>query len=409
MVCFFSQYRITSINNSPIFADFSQTLSGTPSIRAYGAGPRFSAHCEASFDKMSASYILVQVVSQWLALRLDVLGGMVGFFIGAFAMGTRNSAYAIPAGWVGLALNYSIELTGYLKFGVRMIAQVEADMSSVERILYYSHNIESEAPHEIPEKDPPAGSWPTKGEIEFRNASMRYRNGPLVLKGVSLKIKPGEKIGICGRTGSGKSSLMISLFRISEIERDGGQILIDGIDTSEIGTSALRLNLSIIPQDPVMFSNTIRYNLDPFGFATEEELWTVLKKVEMVDVVGLLPNGLDHMVSEGGENFSLGQRQLICIARSLLRKPKVLVMDEATASIDNTTDATIQKMIRENFKDATVLTIAHRLNTIMDSDRVLVMDDGEVAEFDEPGKLLRKPEGHFASMVAKSQKAHDQE
>ena len=193
----------------------------------------------------------VTVVNQWLALRLDILGGMVGFFIGAFAMGTQNTDFAIPAGWVGLALNYSIELTGYLKFGVRMIAQVEADMSSVERILYYSNNIEAEAPREIPDKDPPTGSWPTQGAIEFRNASLRYRDGPLVLKGVSFKIKPGEKVGICGRTGSGKSSLMISLFRISEIERDGGQIVIDGIYTAEIGTSALRLNLSIIPQDPV--------------------------------------------------------------------------------------------------------------------------------------------------------------
>jgi ABC-type multidrug transport system fused ATPase/permease subunit len=279
-------------------------------------------------------------------------------------------------------------------------------MSSVERILYYSNNIESEAPSEIPEKDPPAGSWPTEGAIQFRNASMRYRDGPLVLKGVTLDVKPGEKVGVCGRTGSGKSSLMISLFRISELETDGGAILIDGVNTSEIGTTSLRKNLSIIPQDPIMFSNTIRYNLDPFATASEEELWTVLQKVQMVEVIAALPDGVDHQVAEGGQNFSLGQRQLICIARSLLRKPKILIMDEATASIDNTTDALIQRMIRENFSDATVLTIAHRLNTIMDSDRVLVLADGEIAEFDEPGKLLQKEGGHFRSMVEKSQQAH---
>jgi len=345
------------------------------------------------------------VVNQWLALRLDVLGGLVGFFIGAFALVTRESSFAIPAGWVGLALNYSIELTGYLKFGVRMIAQTEADMSSVERILYYSNNIEPEAPDEVPEKDPPAGTWPSKGCIEFQNAAMRYRDGPLVLKGVSLDIQPGEKIGVCGRTGSGKSSLMISLFRISEIEKEG-KILIDGLNTAEIGTAALRLGLSIIPQDPVMFSNTIRYNLDPFATASEEDLWTVLQKVQMVEAIASLPNGLDHQVAEGGENFSLGQRQLICIARSLLRKPKILVMDEATASIDNETDAQIQQMIRENFSDATVLTIAHRLNTIMDSDRILVLDDGHIAEFDTPSTLLQKEDGHFKAMVEKSKAAH---
>lgn len=201
---------------------------------------------------------------------------------------------------------------------------------------------------------------------------------------------------------------MVALFRISEIEKDGGAIIIDGINAAEIGTSALRLNISIIPQDPVMFSNTVRYNLDPFGTASEEEIWGVLKKVSMEEVVAALPGGLNEMVAEGGENFSQGQRQLLCIARSLLRKPKILVMDEATASIDNETDAFIQAMIRENFKDATVLTIAHRLNTIMDSDRILVLDDGRIAELDTPANLLAKEEGLFKSMVAKSRDANNQ-
>jgi len=169
----------------------------------------------------------------------------------------------------------------------------------------------------------------------------------------------------------------------------------------------LRSNLSIIPQDPVMFNSTVKYNLDPFETASEEELWTVLEKVQMVEAIASLPNGLEHQVSEGGSNFSLGQRQLICIARSLLRKPKILVMDEATASIDNTTDAQIQEMIRTNFKDATTLTIAHRLNTIMDSDRVLVLDDGEVAEFDTPKALLANENSLFRAMVEKSQDAQN--
>jgi len=396
--------RVTNVANSPIFADFSQTLSGTSSIRAFGVQDGFFKKCKGSFDNMNASYVLVQLASYWLALRLDVMGGIIGAFIGAIAVGTLESGF-IPAGWLGLALSFSIEVTSYLKYGVQMIARLEADMSSVERILYYTDNITPEAPDEIPEKDPTSGTWPLNGEIELSNASMRYRDGPLVLKNLTFSVKGGEKIGVCGRTGSGKSSLMIALFRISEIEEEGF-IKVDGVNIGEIGTAALRMNISIIPQDPVMFSNTIRYNVDPFATKSDDELWDVLKKVEMGEVIAQLPKGLDEMVAEGGENFSQGQRQLLCIARSLLRKPKILVMDEATASIDNETDATIQRMIRENFQDATVLTIAHRLNTIMDSDRILVLDDGNIAELDTPENLLAKESGHFKAMVEKSKTAH---
>jgi ABC-type multidrug transport system fused ATPase/permease subunit len=397
--------RVTSVANSPIFADFSQTLSGTSTIRAYGVQTGFFDHCKSSFDNMNASYILVQLSSYWLALRLDIMGGLIAMFVGALAVGTLESGF-IPAGWLGLALAYSIEVTSYLKFLVQMIARLEADMSSVERIQFYTDNIEPEAPEDIPEKDPPQGTWPINGEIELSHASMRYRDGPLVLKDLSFKVNAGEKIGVCGRTGSGKSSLMIALFRISELEKDGGTITIDGVSTGEIGLAALRLNLSIIPQDPVMFSNTVRYNLDPFAAAPEEELWEVLRKVQMAETIAALAKGLDEEVSEGGENFSQGQRQLLCIARSLLRKPKILVMDEATASIDNETDAIIQKMIRENFRDATVLTIAHRLGTIADCDRILVLDDGHIAELDTPENLMNKEGGLFRAMVEKSRSAH---
>jgi ABC-type multidrug transport system fused ATPase/permease subunit len=398
--------RVTSVANSPIFADFSQTLSGTSSIRAYGVQKGFFNKCKGSFDNMNASYVLVQLASYWLALRLDVMGGLIGMFIGAVAVGTLETGF-IPAGFLGVALSYSIEVTSYLKYGVQMIARLEADMSSVERILYYTDKIEPEAADIIPEKDPQSGTWPIKGEIEFSHASMRYRDGPLVLKDLSLTVKGGEKIGVCGRTGSGKSSLMIALFRISELE-DGGFVNIDGVNIGEIGTAALRLNISIIPQDPVMFSNTIRYNIDPFAEKSDDELWAVLKKVEMGEAIAGLPKGLDDVVAEGGENFSQGQRQLLCIARSLLRKPKILVMDEATASIDNETDATIQRMIRENFQDATVLTIAHRLNTIMDSDRILVLDDGHIVELDTPENLMAKESGHFKAMVEKSRSAQEE-
>ena len=394
--------RAASVAASPIFTDFSQMLSGTSTIRAYGKQTKFFNNCQQSFDKFNALYSSIQQANFWLGLRLDMMGGSIGAIIGGIALATNDVDF-IPAGWVGLALSYSIEVTGYLKHGVRMMAQVEAEMNSVERVLYYSNNVEPEAAYES-KLDPKPSEWPSKGEIQIKNASMRYRDGPLVLKNVSVSIKGGEKIGVVGRTGSGKSSLMNALFRITEIESDGGKILIDGTDIGNIGLSLLRLSLSIIPQDPIMFSNTVRYNLDPFEEKSEYELWEALKKVQLAEAIAVMPEGLDELVAEGGENFSQGQRQLLCIARSLLRKPKILVMDEATASIDNTTDAAIQQMIRENFASATVLTIAHRLNTIMDSDRVLVLDDGNVAEFDSPSALISQG-GIFASMVEKSRDA----
>jgi len=398
--------RITSIANSPIFTDFSQVLSGTGTIRAYGGENRFFENSKKSFDTMNASYILVQITNSWLGLRLDVLGGLMALMISAIAVGTYESEF-IPAEWLGLALSFSIEVSTYLKHGVRMIATIEAQMNSVERVLYYTNNIEPEADEYVPEHDPAEGTWPTKGEIQFQDTSMRYRDGPLVLKDISLNVNGGERIGVAGRTGSGKSSLMISLFRISEIEKNGGKILIDGVDISKIGVSTLRSNISIIPQDPVVFSNTVRYNLDPFKRSTDEEIWSTLNKVQMDEVIAALPEGLEEQVAEGGENFSQGQRQLLCIARSLLRNPKILVMDEATASIDNATDATIQTMIRDNFAGATVLTIAHRLNTIMDSDRVLILDDGRIAEYDSPQVLLNKEDSLFRGMVEKSRSAKE--
>mmetsp|Transcript_7666 Transcript_7666/g.11156 ORF Transcript_7666/g.11156 Transcript_7666/m.11156 type:complete len:936 (-) Transcript_7666:149-2956(-) len=393
--------RVTSMTGSPIFADFSQTLSGTSTIRAYSKQTRFFTNVQSSFDKNNASYVLVQFANLWLGLRLDLIGGFVGSFIGALAVATHSFNF-IPAGWLGLALTYAIEVTGFLKHGVRMIATIEADMSSVERILFYAEKVEPEAADFVPEKDPKEGTWPTKGEIKISNASMRYRDGPLVLKNLCLTVKGGERVGVVGRTGSGKSSLMAVLFRISELEKNGGKIVIDGVDTSNIGTNCLRSNLSIIPQDPTLFSNTVRYNIDPTGEKTDEQIWDALKKVKLEDVIGNMGGKLEELVAEGGENFSQGQRQLLCIARSLLRNPKILVMDEATASIDNTTDAAIQEMIRDNFSSATVLVIAHRLNTIMDSDRVLVLDQGEIAEFDTPKALLRNKNGIFSGMIEKS-------
>ena len=271
-------------------------------------------------------------------------------------------------------------------------------MNSVERVMYYSNNVEVEVVSQT-KLDPKPSVRPSKGDTQIQHASMRYRDGSLVPKDISVSIKDVEKIGVVGRTGSGKSSLVTALFRITEVEPDSGKILIDGVDISTIGLNSLCLSLSIIPQDPITFSNSVHYNLDPFEEKSVNELWEALQKVQL-EAIAVMPSGLDEQVTEGGENFSQGQRQLLCIARSLLRQPKLLVMDEATASIDNTTNAAIQQMIRDFFASTTELTIAHRLNTILDSDRVLVLDDGNVAEFDSPSTLMSQC-GIFASMVEK--------
>jgi len=239
----------------------------------------------------------------------------------------------------------------------------------------------------------PSANWPSNGKIEFRNVDMCYRDGPLVLKQVCFTVEGKEKVGFCGRTGCGKSSTMVSLFRIEELT--AGQILIDDIDIATIPLNTLRSNLCIIPQDPVMFSASIRFNVDPFNMCSDSDIWEVLESVDMKAHVTSLPEKLNEMVAENGDNFSAGQRQLICIARALLRKPKILVMDEATASIDMETDALIQRMVRDRFKDCTVLTIAHRLDTIFDSDKIAVLDAGKLVEYESAKNLLNIPKGSF--------------
>ena len=228
----------------------------------------------------------------------------------------------------------------------------------------------------------------------------------LLFEGLSFSVGSEQKIGVSGRTGSGKSSLMIALFRISELTR--GKVEIDGVDISRVPLKRLRSALGIIPQDPVMFSATVRFNLDPFGQYSDEKVWNVLERVCMIEHVNSLPNKLNEMIAEGGDNFSAGQRQLICIARALLRNPKILVLDEATASIDNKTDSLIQSMVRKSFANSTVLTIAHRLHTIIDCDKIMVLDAGVLEEFDSPKNLLNSPDGMFTSLWNRHQESHHQ-
>ncbi|KAJ2844058.1 hypothetical protein IWW36_005327 [Coemansia brasiliensis] len=274
-------------------------------------------------------------------------------------------------------------------------------MVQLERINEFA-NLPSEAPETI-EDNRPAKNWPDQGTIEFKNYSTRYREGlDLVLKGLSFKVKPMQKVGIVGRTGAGKSSLTLALFRL--IEAATGQILIDGQDISQYGLFDVRSKLSIIPQDPVLFAGIVRENLDPFDKYSDQEIWSALEHASLADFIRSKDERLEFLITAGGENFSVGQRQLVCLARALLKKAKILVLDEATAAIDNQTDVIIQQSIHNEFNDCTVLTIAHRINTIIDSDMILVLDAGQLAEYDTPENLLQNKDSLFAKLVEESAK-----
>jgi len=301
----------------------------------------------------------------------------------------------LTPGMVGLSVTYALSVTQTLNWLVRMTSEVETNVVAAERLKEYSET-KQEAKWDL-ESDEKHSDWPSKAVIELKNVSARYREGlPLVLKDLSFKIETQQKVGIVGRTGAGKSSITLALFRI--VELDQGQICIDGIDIATIGLHCLRNRLTIIPQDPVLFSGTLRLNLDPFNKYSDDDLWQTLKISHLDNFVSSLKEGLQHTITEGGENLSVGQRQLICLARALLRKTKILVLDEATAAVDLETDDLIQATLREAFKDCTVLTIAHRLSTIMDYDKVIVMQDGQVAEYDEPQALLANKSTIFYSM-----------
>ncbi|KAJ3191005.1 hypothetical protein HK101_008174 [Irineochytrium annulatum] len=297
---------------------------------------------------------------------------------------------------VGLALTYSLNVTQSLNWMVRQSCEIETNIVAVERIKEYVE-LPQEAPYQIPNAVSSPG-WPEHGVIEFKNYSTRYREGlDLVLNNISFAVKPNEKIGIVGRTGAGKSSLTLALFRI--IEAVDGEIVIDSKDISKMGLYDLRSRMTIIPQDAFLFTGTVRDNIDPFRTASDSDLWAALEASNLKDVIARLEGKLDAPVFQNGENFSTGQRQLICLARAVMRKSKILVLDEATAAIDYETDAQIQKTIRELAQHSTVVTIAHRINTIIDYDRILVLDAGRVAELDTPEKLLSNRHSKFFALA----------
>ena len=392
--------RIESLTRTPIFSDFQAVLAGSPSIRAYGHQKRFISGIEKKLDRNNNCMMILQWSQQsWLSLRSDVITAIMSAAIGLITIlvikfTDEDSDSWMTPGLLGVALSACSALSNFMKQMVRMLAQMEAQMNGVERIKEYVDTVKPEPPMHT-DVHPPA-NWPSEGAIEIKDAKLRYRDGPLVMKGVNLSVKPHEKVGVVGRTGAGKSTMMIALFRITDLCE--GSIEIDGMDLGKLGLEDVRRALCIIPQDPVLFSASVRFNLDPFNESTDEEIWSVLEQVELKDVIDNMPRKLEDDVQEGGTNFSVGERQLICMARALLKKPKILIMDEATASLDNETDAFLQQMIRKQFSNCTTLTIAHRLNTIMDADRVCVMDAGKVAEYDTPYNLLHK-NGIFKGMV----------
>nr|XP_032836176.1 multidrug resistance-associated protein 4 [Petromyzon marinus] len=389
--------RLEATARSPVFSHLSSSLQGLPVVRAFHVQRHFQSTFDSLQDVHTEAWFLFLTTSRWLAVRLDLLCAV---FVTAVSFSSIFISSSLAAGQVGLALSYAMSLTGMFQWGVRQSAEVESYMTSVERVLEYSE-LEPEAPWEA-EKRPPAG-WPSRGALCLQDVSLRYPGSTRpVLYNLNATIHPGEKIGIVGRTGAGKSSLLAALFRLAE---PSGRIVIDGIATSSLGLHDLRRRISIIPQDPVLFTGSMRKNLDPFGEHTDQDLWAALEEVQLRSVVEEFPARLDAELAESGANLSVGQRQLVCLARALLRHNNILVIDEATANVDPRTDELIQKTIREKFRWCTVLTIAHRLHTIVDSDRIMVMEEGHIRELDSPHALLQDPDSLFLRLVQQTGRA----
>uniref|UniRef100_A0A672ZF74 ATP-binding cassette, sub-family C (CFTR/MRP), member 10 n=1 Tax=Sphaeramia orbicularis TaxID=375764 RepID=A0A672ZF74_9TELE len=379
--------RLYSLTLSPVYSHFSETLTGLGTIREESA---------RRLEQNQRCLFLSNAASQWLNIRLQLIGVAVVTGLGVIAV-IQHQFNSVDPGLVGLSLSYALSITMLLSGLIFTFTQTEMQLVSVERTEEYSTDLPTEPQHHNAQVRPLSSVWPEQGWLEFRDVVLAYRASlPNALDGVSLVVRPGEKVGIVGRTGSGKSTLFLALFRMVELNQ--GQILLDGLDISTVGLAQLRSRLAIIPQDPFLFSGTIRENLDPCGRHQDQELLEVLDQCHLSSVVNRM-GGLDAEVGERGKTFSMGQRQLLCLARALLTQAKILCIDEATASVDQKTDQLLQQTIRETFQDKTVLTIAHRINTIMDCDRVLVMHAGKVVEFDTPASLCQTDNSIFHRLV----------
>ncbi|KAH9804121.1 ABC transporter C family member 3 [Citrus sinensis] len=387
--------RLVGVCKAPLIQHFAETVSGSTTIRSFDQESRFIDTNMELMDGYSRPTFHVAAAMEWLGFRLDMLSNITFAFSLVFLI-------SIPKGFIdpaiaGLAVTYGLTLNNLQAMLIWLACQMENKIISVERIFQYTC-IPSEPPLEI-EESRPNHSWPSHGKIDLRDLQVRYApHMPFVLRGISCTFPGEKKTGIVGRTGSGKSTLIQTLFRI--VEPAAGQILIDGIDISLIGLHDLRTRLSIIPQDPVMFEGTVRSNVDPLEEYTDEQIWEALDKCQLGDEVRKKEGKLDSKVTENGENWSMGQRQLVCLGRVLLKRRKILMLDEATASVDTATDNLIQQSLRQHFSDCTVITIAHRITSVIDSDMVLLLSHGLIEEYDSPRKLLENKSSSFSQLVA---------
>lgn len=386
--------RLDSITKAPLIYHFSETVAGIDTVRCFGKAEEFSQkNLDQVNDNMKMDFHN-NSATEWLGLRLESLGTAI-LCMTAFLFVALPSSSIRPE-LVSLALSYALGLNTSLYWSTWLYCTVENRMISVERMQQFT-DIPSEASRVI-EDCLPSPNWPYAGKIVAKRLKLRYRqNTPLVLKGVNFTIQGGHKVGVVGRTGSGKSTLIQAIFRL--VEPTSGQILVDGVDISTLGLYDLRSRFGIIPQEPVLFEGTIRMNVDPLGLYTDEDIWKGLHKCQLANIVQDRPDKLDAQVTEYGGNWSVGQSQLLCFVRVLLKGSKVLFLDEATASVDSQTDAVIQNLIRKEFAHCTVVSIAHRIPTVMDADKVLVMDAGKVKEFDTPQNLLGDPNSIFSALV----------
>ncbi|ETV93494.1 hypothetical protein H310_12538 [Aphanomyces invadans] len=382
--------RLNKTTRSPLITHISESIDGAIVVRAFGGKQvrRFERLQQNKVNRNMETMFCGELASQWFSFRIQMISA---FMLLVTTMSLIYMRSYLNAGLVGLVFGYSLQITGQLEWMVQMWSQLETAMVAPERVAEYT-NVVQEAPRVISGAVP--ASWPEDGSIAFNNVSFRYKpNDPLVLKDVNFSIKSGEKVGIVGRTGAGKSSLTMALFRINEIA--SGSVVIGGVNTSTVGVKTLRESMAIIPQNPILFKGTLRSYLDPFDQYTDAQLWDALEKVKLTPRIAQEEKKLESTIEENGENYSVGERQMLCMARALLRNCHIVVMDEATAAIDHETDQNLQRVIREEFASSTVLTIAHRLDTVLDADRIMVFDQGRVAQCDTPEALIAAGTGIF--------------